>query len=309
MRNPIGYKRSGGVLAGREQKRIRLGGNSHAMVSRGKVKAATRDAVFKTVELLELILVNVDTADLVKCILVNKQWRDLAINKSPSLRRKLFLQAGNGDLTAGPNECWTYEPDRQSLRVEKPTDAAKISPEHLSRTVTLCPSILNPLIFKHLPARDHLLTPSNPDLSGLAYVFDTRFLARPDMGRFRQIFPRHRLHLGKGSMVYSMYLTQPAVRHAIAYLAYYPSRPAKNAPRPEKKEVRVEVVNHDGVTLGDLLLRFLAKIGGIEDEGRAESVALRVALSRVWCMGAVFVDGETKGRVRKGVFDRSGLDG
>lgn len=68
-------------------------------------------------------------------------------------------------------------------------------------------------------------------------------------------------------------------------------------------KVRLEVCNPKGVRFADVMVRFLGACGGIESKGAAEGCALRVAVSRVWCMGVVFPEEGEGESVRKGFFD------
>jgi hypothetical protein len=235
------------------------------MVTRGIATSASRDGVFNTNELLELVLLHLSIEDLLTARHVNQHW-NLLIVRTPRLKRKLFISQ------APRYRFWVFNLRNEVLREYKAGDHRRFGPAWTDSQNVALPSVINPLLLKQ----------NGPGIKGslahrAKYCESMTLKAAPDLKN-------------QDSLIYEMYLCLPAPRE-VEFKLYYHKRKPKGKGKSKYYGddcIRGRVSNKYGVTLGDIIEKFLSTAGKCAVNEKVGDYVICERSSVLWLFGHIF---------------------
>lgn len=235
------------------------------IVTRGVAASVSRDAVFNTNELLELILRHLSMEDLLTARHVNQHW-NLLIIRSPRLKQILFLRQSR------KYRFWVFDLRTEAIREYQLGDHKRFGPAWNNRQNVALPSIINPLLIKQ----------NGPGIKGslayrAKYCESMTLRASPDLKN-------------QDSLIYEMYLCLPAPRE-VEFKIYYHKRKPQGRGRVKyygDDWIRGKVSNKCGVTLGDVIEKFLSAVEKHAVNEKVEDYVICEKSSVFWLFGHIF---------------------
>ena len=237
-------------------------GNS-AIITRGVSTSMSRNAVFNTNELLELILLHLTIEDVLTVRHVDHHW-NLLIVRSSRLKRHLFLRQKPS------YGFFVFDRETEILRAFHGGDILRFGSAWADRQNVALPSIINPVIFKQNTAV------SKGSLARRAKFCESMYLrASPNLKNM-------------DSIMQEMFLSLPAPREVEFKIYYFRGKFKGRGIYRARDWVRGRVANKYGVTLGDVIDKFLVAVDRrAVNESPLEYVVCAKA-SVVWMMGHIF---------------------
>ena len=203
--------------------------------------------------------------DLLTARHVNQHW-NLLIVRSPRLKQVLFLRQ------APRYRFWVFDTQTKALHEYRAKDNVRFGEAWTNRQNVALPSIVNPLVLKK----------NGPGIKGslahrAKYCESMTLKASPDLKN-------------KDSLIYEMFVCVPAPRE-VEFKFYY----HKKKPRGKGKSkyygddyIRGIVSNKCGVTLGDIIEKFLNTAGKLALNESAEDYVICESSSVLWLFGHIF---------------------
>ena len=235
------------------------------MVTRGVAASISREAVFNTNELLELFLRHLSMEDLLTARHVNQHW-NLLIVRSPRLKQILFRRQ------APRYRFWVFDLRTEALREYQPGDHRRFGLAWTERQNVALPSIINPLILKK----------NGPGIKGslayrAKYCESMTLKASPDLKNVN-------------SLIYEMFLCLPAPKEVEFKIYYHKRKPVGSGKRKFYGDdyVRGRVCNKYGVTLGDIIDKFLSAAGRYALNESPQDYVICEKSSVLWLFGHIF---------------------
>lgn len=242
--------------------------NKHGMLTRGATTSLIRNAVFNTSELLENVLLQLSAKDILSARRVNVHFNAL-IMTSPRIQRKLFLLAEPVTTT------WVFNSEDMVIKEGKGDDRNQPGIEWT------IPAKLNHLLFTEQPR--HLRASLKERVKTCESI---SLLMRPSLAKHRSIYHR-------------MLISQPPTKE-VEFELYYSKRNGKGKFRYYgDNEIRARVANETGVTFGDLVRAFQARLGPGTVEDPSSGYLVKVGPSVVFMGGVVFPTEDELAMVKK----------
>lgn len=230
--------------------------------------------MFNTNELLELLVLHLPIEDILTARHIDQHW-NLVIIRSPRIQRSLFR------MQAPRYYFWTFDGLTEDLRQYKAGDDKRFGQSWAERQNIALPSIINPIFFK-----DNGLGVKGSLIHRTKYCESMYFKASPDLEN-------------TDSLVHEMFLCLPAPREVEFKIHYHKKKPRGKGKFFGDDFVRGRVVNKYGVTLADVLERFLQAAEKHSIMESPKDYVICTLSSTLWMYGHVFPTAQEFVEVKK----------
>lgn len=234
-----------------------------------KRTAEARQAVFQTTELLENIIVHLLLLDIITTKRVSKQFNNV-ICGSPSIQQKLFLQP----LEKGGQQWEKSTPTMVAVRdLNIKTCTCSIDTGATTHKKRFTPTVLNPLLNQvdQMPLLLPRRTPAHKSRLHKAALHEGEMFA---IGKsFRSILTKAASQKDRSNYESwtNMYVTDPPCKSALVCMRL----------GSDSLRILFEIQRSGGITLGELVARYLAGKRAVLPNGEVMDVAIAMKEDRV----------------------------